>query len=227
MKNSWSPALFAKLSGIGLLFLFMVVIVACGSTSNQATPGTPAATITISFGQFIGSPTSSLQKVYCGGWATNATTPYSANGVVNVYGKFTQTDQNNNPVGIGGATATATIVWPDQSTQTTTTTTTSDGLAVFTIPLKASAVNRIVLIQIMFQKGNLTCTIPQAAYFTAILASPTPIGSVTPSPTGSPGGTSTATPTGTPTISPTVGGTSTPSPLPTLPFPPPSPIPTR
>ena len=131
MKNRWTPTVFAKLSGIGLLFFFMVLIVACGSTTNQVTPGAPDATVTINFGQFIGSPTSSLQKLYCGGWATNTTTPYSANGVVNVYGKFTQMDANNNPVGVPGASATATIKWPDGRVQSEQTTTTSDGLAVF------------------------------------------------------------------------------------------------
>jgi hypothetical protein len=221
-NNRWTPSIFAKLSGIGLLFLFMAVIVACGSTTNQTTTGSPQVTITISFGQFNGSPTPPLQGVYCGGWATDATPPYSANGAVNVYGKFTQTDKNDNPVGIGAATATATVLWPDGSTQSVTTTTTNDGLAVFTIPLKASAINHIVLIQITFVKGNQHCTIPQAAFFTAILASPTASGTPKRSPTASP----TGTVTGTPTDSPTVEGTSSPSPFPTLPFLP-SPSPTK
>ena len=221
MNNRWSPTIIAKLSGIGLLFVFMVIIVACGGISNQVTPATPVATITISFGQFIGSPTPPLQGFYCGGWATDATTPYSANGVVNVFGKFVQTD-NNNPVGVEGATATATILWPDGTRDTLPSVqTTKDGLAIFQVSLKASAINHIVLIQITFVKDNLSCTIPQAAFFTAILVSPTPTGSVRPSPTG----TNTATPTGTPTITPTVGGTSTPSPVPTFPLP--SPTPTK
>jgi hypothetical protein len=215
MKHTLTPTLLAKFSGVCLLFVFMVIIVACGSTSDQVTPGIPAATVTISFGQFIGSPTSALQKVYCGGWATDATTPYSATGVVNVYGKFTQTDSNGNPEGIYGATATAIIDWPDNTSTKIIQTTTSDGLAVFTIPLNASAINRIVLIQISFVKGNQACTIPQAAYFTAILASPTPTGSVTASPTASPSGTNTATPSGTPFVSPTPSGTTTPTASPT------------
>lgn len=124
----------------------MVIIVACGSTANQGAPGTPVATVTISFGQVNGSPVPGLQPYYCGGWATDATLPYTQNGVVNVYGKFTQTDTSGNPVGIGGATATATIIWPDNSQDSISVTTTSDGLAVFTVPLKASAVNHIVLI---------------------------------------------------------------------------------
>lgn len=216
MNNRWTPSVFAKLSFIGLLFSFMLIIVACGGTTNQTTTGSPEATITISFGQFNGSPTPQLQGVYCGGWATDATLPYSTKGVVNVYGKFTQTDKNDNPVGIGAATATATILWPDGSAQTVTTTTSSDGLAVFTIPLQASAINHIVLVQITFVKGNQHCTIPQAAYFTAILASPTASG--TPKRPPTPTGTITGTPSGSPTSSP--------SPFPTLPiFPSPSPKP--
>ncbi|HEV2583799.1 MAG TPA: hypothetical protein VGT44_23290 [Ktedonobacteraceae bacterium] len=223
MKHTLTPSLLAKFSGICLLFGFMVIIVACGSTAGQVTPGVPAATVTISFGQVIGSPTSALKGVYCGGWATNATMPYSATGVVNVYGKFTQTGSDGNPTGIGGATATANISWPDNTSDTISVMTTSDGLAVFTVPMKASAINRIVLIQITFVKGNLSCSIPQAAFFTVIVASPTPTGSVSPSPSGSPNGTNTATPSVTPSITPTGTLTGTPSPVPTLPVPFPSP----
>ena len=157
-----------------MLFVLSWVVLACGSTAENTVPGTPMATLTISFGQFSGSPTSALHKLYCGGWATEATTPYSPKGVVDVYGKFTQTDANENPVGVAGAAATATITWPDGSVQSEQTTTTSDGLAVFVVPLNATAINHIVLIHINFVKGDLKCGIPQAAFFTAILVSPTP-----------------------------------------------------
>jgi len=169
-----SLPLLCKCGGIGFLFFLTWIVMACGGPTSQNGPGTPAATLTIVFGQARTSPVPSLLPYYCGGWATDATKPYAANGVVNVYGKFTQTDTNQNPVGVEGATATATILWPDQSTQTITATTTSDGLATFSIPLKASAINHLVLIQITFVKGNVTCHIQQAAFFTAILASATP-----------------------------------------------------
>jgi hypothetical protein len=190
MKYRWNFSLAAKLSGVCLLFGFMAIIAACSSTSNQGAPGAPVATITVSFGQAYGSPTPGLQPYYCGGWATDATLPYTKSGVVMVYGKFTQTDPSGNPVGVGGATATATVFWPDGTVNTISATTTSDGLAVFAIPLEASAINHIVLINIQFVKGNLTCNIPQPAYFTAIIASPVPNGSATPS-----GGNLTPTPT--------------------------------
>ncbi len=224
MKDRWSAALAAKFAGILLLFSFMALIVACGSsTANQSSLNGPVVTITISFGQSGGSPTPTLKGDYCGGWATDTTLAYSTNGVVNVYGKFTQLDKNNNPVGVDGATATATILWPDTSTQTETQTTTADGLAVFSIPLKPSAIDHIVLIQMTFTKGTLSCTIPQAAFFTAVLVSPTPNGSKTPKPSPSPNGTQ--TPTGSPGASPTVSGT--PTIVPTIPFPQPSPTPTK
>src|SRR5437016_5808450 len=109
----WSFPLVYKCGGISFLFFLSCVVMACGSYAGQNIPGTPVATQTIVFGQGHSSPVPSLLPYYCGGWATNTTTPYSANGVVNVYGKFTQTDANNNPVGVGGASATATIKWPD------------------------------------------------------------------------------------------------------------------
>lgn len=170
----WSLPLVGKCVGIGIFFFLTCLVMACGSSASQKSPGTPVATLTVVFGQERTSPVSSLLPYYCGGWATNTTMPYAANGVVNVYGKFTHTDTNQNPVGVEGATATATVLWPDKSTQILTATTTSDGLATFTIPLNASAINHIVLIQITFVKGNVTCRIPQPAFFTAILASPPP-----------------------------------------------------
>lgn len=179
----WSLPLLCKCGGIGFLFFLTWIVMACGSPASQDVPGTPVATVTIVFGQSRASPTSSLLPYYCGGWATDATTPYAADGMVNVYGKFTQTDSNGNPSGIGGATATAVIDWPDNTSDTISVMTTSDGLAVFTIPLKASAINHIVLIQITFVKGNATCRIPQAAFFAAILASPTPVTTPATSPT--------------------------------------------
>jgi hypothetical protein len=221
LHGRWSPSLLAKFAGVLLLFAFMILIVACGSaSSNGNLSNGPVVTITISFGQ-NSSPTPALKSNYCGGWATNTTTAYTTNGVVSVYGKFTQLDKNDNPVGISGATATATILWPDGSTQTETQTTTSDGLAVFSIPLRPSAIDHIVLIQMSFSKGALSCTIPQAAFFTALVVSPTPNGSKTPKPSPSPNGSQ--TPTATPSVSPTVSGSVTPTIVPTLPLPSPSP----
>ena len=208
-KQISSVPLYVKCSGIVLLILSMVFIVSCGSDNSQNASGTPVATITISFGQFNGSPTPDLNGFYCGGWATNTTPLYSMNGIEYIYGKFTQTIQGN-PVGVNNASAVATILWPDGSTQVDNATTGSDGIAVFAIPLRPSAINHLVQIQIKFTSGPETCTIPQAAYFTAIVASPTAINTAMPSPT------TTSTPTVTPTGSLTPVGTGTPTIIPTI-----------
>ena len=195
-------------SGAILFLLFLsILVVACSSNNSgsQANLGTPVATITINLGQVNGSPTPSLKDYYCGAWATDTTPLYNPSSVVSVYGKFTHS-VGGNPEGMGGATATATILWPDHTTDTMTVTTTSDGLAVFPIAIKPSALYKEVLIQITFTTAQgITCTIPQAAYFVAILVSPTPTNTAVPSPTD----------TGTPSVTPTPGGTDTPTVTPT------------
>jgi hypothetical protein len=165
----------------GLFCLFVtMLLVACSADSGQYVDATPQATTTIALGQNATSPTPTLLPYYCGGWATETTPAYSAKGIVTVYGKFTRT-QMGNPVGVAGASALATVIWPDGSTETVAATTTSDGLAVFTIPLQPSALNHLVQIQMTFTSPDgVTCHIPRAAYFTAILVSPTPTASPTP-----------------------------------------------
>ena len=200
--------------GIFLLFLLAVIVVACGSGSTQAVPGTPVATLTVVFGQFNASPTPPLAPYYCGGWATDTAPAYSPNSVINVYGKFTQTVEGN-PVGVNGASAIATVFWPDGTTATEKTTTSSDGLAVFSITIQASAINHVVLIQMTFTAPNgPSCTLTSPAFFTALLVSPTPTNTAMPSPTNS----VTPTPSVTPSVSPTPGGTGTPTvlPIPTI-----------
>src|SRR5947199_4292416 len=184
-KHISAVPLYVKCSGIVLLMLSMVLIVSCGSDTSQNAPGTPVATITISFGQFSGSPTPDLNGFYCGGWATNTTPAYSMNGIEYIYGKFTQTVQGN-PVGVNNAAAVVTIIWPDGSTQVENATTGSDGIAVFAIPLRPSAINHLVQIQITFSSGSQTCTIPSAALFTAVVAWPSPSTPSTPSVTPTP-----------------------------------------
>jgi hypothetical protein len=194
--------LIIKCCAISFLFLISILIVACsGNGSSQVDPGTPIVTVTIKLGQDISSPTPKLSNYYCGGWATDTSPPFSSTGTVSIYGKFTQI-VDGNPIGVGGASASATVQWPDGTSDTKTATTTSDGLAVFPILIKASAINKLVTIVITFTSTqNVQCTIPSAAYFTAIMVSPTP--------------TKTAVPSTTPSGSPTPGGTVTPSPSPT------------
>jgi len=196
-----------KCSAIFFLFFISILIVACSSNgTSQLNPATPVVTVTIELGQDIGSPTPTLSPFYCGGWATDTSPAFSSSSTVSVFGKFTQI-VDGNPVGIGGAIATATIQWPDGTSDTMTTTTTSDGLAVFPVPIKPSAINKLVTISISFTKtGIQQCTIPSVAYFTAILVSPTST-KTTPSTSTPPSGTPSGSPiplgTGTPTFTPT------------------------
>jgi hypothetical protein len=193
LKKNNTLSLYVKLSAILFLLCLSILVVACsGSDSSQQDPGTPVVTVTINLGQVIGSPTPPLKDYYCGGWATDTSPPFNQTSVVSVFGKFTHIVYGN-PEGVGGATATATIHWPDGTTDIMTATTTSDGLAVFPVAVKASAINKVVTIQITFTAGLVTCSIPSAAYFTAILVSPTPSNTAMPSATIS------ATPSDTPT----------------------------
>jgi hypothetical protein len=201
-KNNTLITLLIKAGAISFLLLLSILIVACsGSGGSQVDPGTPVATVTINLGQVIGSPTPPFNDYYCGGWATDTSPPFSSTSIVSVFGKFTHVVAGN-PEGVGGANATATIQWPDRTNDTLTATTTSDGLAVFPVTIKRSALNKLVTILITFTiPGVQPCTIPSAAYFTAILVSPTPTNTALPSPTT----------TGTPSVTPTPGGTVTPT----------------
>ncbi len=210
-KNNTTLYLYVKCGAIFFLLFLSILIVACSSndSSSQQDPGTPVATVTINLGQVIGSPTPPLKDYYCGGWATDTSPPFVPNSIVSVFGKFIHI-VNGNPEGVGDATATAKILWPDNSTDTMPATTTSDGLAVFPIPIKPSALNKVVLIEISFTTNQgASCNIPSAAYFTAILVSSTPTNTAIPSPTNS------ATPTGSPTPGGTGTPTGTPKPTPT------------
>ncbi len=208
-KKNTIITLLIQSGAIFFLLLLSILIVACSSNgSNQVDPGTPVVTVTIDLGKIIGSPTPTLSPYYCGGWATDTSPPFSTTSIVSVFGKFTRI-VGGNPVGVGGATATATIQWPDGTADTLTATTTSDGLAVFPVAIKPSALNKLVTIVIEFSSPQASCKIPSAAYFTAILVSPTPTNTAVPSPTG------TGTPTGSPTPGGTVTPTGTPSPSPT------------
>src|SRR6266516_2357069 len=200
--------LILKCSAISFLFFMSILIVACSSNgSSQLNPGTPVVTVTIKLGQDTGSPTPTLSPYYCGGWATDTSPLFSSTSTVSIFGKFTQM-VDGNPVGVLGATATATIQWPDGTSDTETITTTSDGLAVFPVAIKPSAVNKLVTISITFTIPNVQpCKITSAAYFTAILISPTSTKTAVPSPSGTPTGSPTPVGTGTPTV--------TPSPVPT------------
>jgi hypothetical protein len=203
-KNALS--LYLKFGALVFLLFLSVLIAACSSSggSTQLNPGTPVATVTINLNQSGGTPTPPLQAYYCGGWATDTTPAFNPNSIVNVYGKFTH-NVAGNPEGVGGATATATILWPDGSSTIMTATTTSDGLAVFPVAIKANSLFKEVLVGIQFTTAQgISCPVTMGAvFFTPIQASPTPTSTAMPS--------ATATPSVTPSVSPTAGGTTTPT----------------
>jgi hypothetical protein len=205
-KRNTLLTLLIKCGAISFLLLLSLLVIACsGNGSSQLDPGTPVVTVTINLGQVIGSPTPPRNDYYCGGWATDTSPQFNSTSIVSVFGKYTHIDVDGNPEGVAGASATATIQWPDGTTDTLNAKTTSDGLAVFPVAIKPSAINKLVTITITFTPPSADvkpCTIPSAAYFTAILVSPTPTKTVVPSPTptGSP------TPAGAPTSTPTKPG---------------------
>ncbi len=218
LKIRASFSLYLKCGAILLLFILSGLIVACGSNNSQGDPGNPAVTVTIRIGDFNGSPTPPLPGYTCGAWATN-NSPTLGTTTIAIYAKFIH-NVDGNPEGVGGATGTANVLWPDSSTDTVTATTTSDGLAVFPVVIKPIALNKVVLVDVTFSKpGVPTCT-GQAAYFTLIIASPTSTATNVPSPSPTGAGTGTPTDTPTPGISPTPTKTPKPRKTPTpIPFP--------
>ncbi|MBV9689711.1 MAG: hypothetical protein JO202_08355 [Ktedonobacteraceae bacterium] len=203
LKAGTPLTLYVKCAAILFLLALSVLIVACGSNIDSAQLGDPAVTVTIHLGDDQpGSPTPNLPSYWCGAWATQTSPAYYSTSSVGVYAKFTQ-NIGGNPRGVGGASATATVLWPDRSTITQTATTTADGLAVFSIPTmnRASAINKITLVTVTFQQVGLPiCTVKDdhAAFFTLVVISPTP------TPSGTPSATRTANPTE--TVFPIPGG---------------------
>jgi len=177
LKARTSPPFYLACAATALLFILCGLIAACGSTTNngQADLGNPGVTATIDLNGSNSSPTPPMPDYLCGAWVTNTSpgfSPDQPDQPFSVFAKFVHT-VDNNPVGVDGATATATIEWPDQSTDTATAKTTPDGLAVFSIVLKQDAVNKLVLVQVTFTKdGTPPCQVPQPAYFTPVPGTP-------------------------------------------------------
>src|SRR5690242_11339600 len=119
---------YTKCATAFLLILLSILVVACGADANTgtATLGNPAATVTIQINNNNGSPTPALPGYWGGAWVTNTTPVYNGNDngavIVAVYAKFTQ-NVNGNPAGLGGATATAHVIWNANDVETYTATT--------------------------------------------------------------------------------------------------------
>lgn len=209
--------LFLKFGSVLLLFVASILIVACGSASANAGLGAPAPTLTINLNQTFSSPTPPLPPYSCAAWATESSPAYYQNAVVMVYAKYVQ-NVDGNPVGMKGAQAVATVLWPSGAPQTYRATASDDGLAVFPVQLQQSAVGHITLVSINFtaQDGQHSCNVTgtQDAFFTAVIVSPTPSPSASPTdnPSASPSATDTANPNPSPDPSCRAGrGTPTPT----------------
>ena len=217
-KTNTPLSLYFKCGAIFLLFLFSVLIVACGGTPTDANLGQPQVTVTINLGQGNGSPTPPLPEYSCSAWVTNSNPGMNSSSPLGIFAKYVH-NVNGNPVGVYPAQGTATVLWPDGNVNVTANTT-PDGLAIFPVSTanRSADLYKIILVTIAFQgsQGVPPCdvTVDRAAFFTLVIASPT--GSAT-------GGSPTATTTVTGTVTPTDTPTATPSPTPT-PKPCPTPI---
>jgi len=175
-------SLYLKYGAIFLLLLMSFIVVAC-STADSNTPTTnlaaPPVTVTIQFNNsdLTGLPT---QAPYlCGAWITNTSPGFIPGSTIPVYAKFVHL-VNENPEGVAGATAQATLYLANGAvTALGTTTTASDGLAIFSFqsPSDASIANRNNLVTVTFTGANgISCAVDQsrAAFFTPMLVTPTP-----------------------------------------------------
>lgn len=204
-KNIFSHLFLLKLGAIVSLFLVSILIVACGTSSaNMANSGNPPVTVTIDLNSSNSSPTPALPEYSCGAWATQSSPPYGTT-TVGVYAKFVHNVKTNpndvgNPQGIAGASAVATVFWPDGTQAQVSGTTGSDGLVSFPISTanRGDAINKITLVTVQFTKDGVPpCTVDQtrAAFFTLVTGS-TQGGSGSPvtQPTGGAGGNPGSTP---------------------------------
>jgi len=216
--SSNTLTLYIKCGSIFLLFLFSVLVVACGSNASGVGLGQPPVTVTINLNG--NSPTPSLQPYYCTTWVTSTTPGINNGGIVPVYAKFVQM-VSGNPQGVDQASAVANVAWPDGNTATVNATTTADGLAVFAVSTanRGADVGRFTFVTVTFSKpGVPSCAVTgnQAAFFVlsyvtpTVTTSPTVVPTVTPTPCGvQPGNIpniplrKTPTPTPPPTPSPT------------------------
>lgn len=202
-KNVFAHLFLLKVGATLSLLLVSILIVACGTGASASTvnPGDPPVTITIDLNGSNSSPTPTLPEYSCGAWATQSSPPFGTT-TVGVYAKFVHNVKTNpndpndvgTPQGIDGATAVATVIWPNGTQAEITGTTGTDGLVSFPVSTanRGDAVNKITYITVQFTKNGVPpCTVDstRAAFFTLIIATPgaTSTGGKGPKPTSTPG----------------------------------------
>jgi hypothetical protein len=179
-KTLYSLPLSLKFWSVLSLFVLGVLVVACGNATSNANPGDPPVTVTIDLNNNTISPTPPVPAYQCGAWATQSTPPMGTAAVA-VYAKFVQNVKTNpndasdvgNPQGVAGATAIATVLWPDGAQSQLSGITGADGLVAFAVPTggRADAMNRITFVTVQFAKDGVPpCTVDQtrAAFFTLV-----------------------------------------------------------
>ncbi len=184
-KNSFSLPFSLKVGAMLSLFALSMLVVACGSnTTSTVDTGALPVTVTIDLNKSNSSPTPGLPEYSCGAWATQSSPPFGTS-VVGVYAKFVHNVKTNpndpndvgNPQGVEGATAVATVIWPNGTQSQVNGTTGADGLASFPISTanRGDAVNKLTLVTVQFTKDGVPpCTVDQtrAAFFTLVIATP-------------------------------------------------------
>ncbi|GAC1400289.1 MAG: hypothetical protein NVSMB49_12240 [Ktedonobacteraceae bacterium] len=214
-KNLFFLRSSLKAGAVLVLFALSILVVACGSgPGSLANPGDPVVTATINLNGSNSSPTPTLPDYWCGAWATQSSPPFGTS-IVGVYAKYVHNVKTNpndvgNPEGVEGASAIATVIWPDGTQAQVSGTTGADGLASFPISTanRGDTVNKLTFVTVQFTKDGVPpCTVDQtrAAFFTLTIGTQ---GSVVPT-TQPPGGGYTPGPGPIPTA--TLG----PGPLPT------------
>ncbi len=177
---------YLKCGAVFLLLSLSILVIACGTSNTTTTANSsgPQVTVTIKFNNDLSS-LGTVAPYLCGAWVTNSTPAFNAGNKIPVYARFVH-NVNGNPVGINGASASASVAWADGGRDSQSATTTGDGLAVFyfTIPDRPDLVGKNNLVTVSFSSSDgQTCRVdnqPQpAAFFTFVAASPTP--TVTPS----------------------------------------------
>ena len=203
-KNVFSHLFLLKVGATLSLLLVSILIVACGTGASASTvnPGDPPVTITIDLNGSKSSPTPTLPEYSCGAWATQSSPPFGTT-TVGVYAKFVHNVKTNpndpndvgTPQGVEGATAVATVIWPNGTQAEITGTTGTDGLVSFPVSTanRGDAVNKITYITVRFAKNGVPpCTVDstRAAFFTLVIATPGATstgGNHGPKPTATPG----------------------------------------